>query len=230
MALTEDDIERYMLLTDDDIKRYVKNQGYVYFIHAEGTNRYKIGRSANPLTRLETLKKQSPFPLKIIKSYWAPDAINEERMLHEHFSIHRIHGEWFVFSDINRVFEFTKLYLAEIAFPYTELLISTCNQELTENEWLLDVMRRVFSDCTSVNDIVDCKIHIESIVDALNVAAESLFDIAFNTEEEKIASQNALSQVLLRYMRFAVFIFTESFDAKKRCCITTDIKSDFKSV
>jgi hypothetical protein len=32
------------ILTEQKLSRYQANQGYVYWIHAVGTNRYKIGR------------------------------------------------------------------------------------------------------------------------------------------------------------------------------------------
>jgi len=54
-----------MILTEDVLQRYRANQGYVYLIHAIGTDRYKIGRSVSPPVRLETLKKQSPYPLQM---------------------------------------------------------------------------------------------------------------------------------------------------------------------
>ncbi len=85
------------LLNQDVIKRYQTNQGYVYLIHALGTDRYKIGRSVNPVARFETLKKQSPYPLKIIECFWTPDAIADEKYFHEigWLSQKRKHGEWF---------------------------------------------------------------------------------------------------------------------------------------
>jgi hypothetical protein len=88
-----------MILTEDVIQEYRASQGYVYLIHASGTNRYKIGRSVNPVARFETLKKQSPYPLQIIECFWTPDAIADESELHKFFKDERVHGEWFDFQD-----------------------------------------------------------------------------------------------------------------------------------
>ncbi|UKP00970.1 GIY-YIG nuclease family protein [Nostoc sp. UHCC 0870] len=88
-----------MILSEEILQHYRSNQGYVYLIHAEGTNRYKIGRSVNPVTRLEQLKAQSPYPLRIIDSFWTPDAINDEKYFHEQYKEYRRFGEWFEFSD-----------------------------------------------------------------------------------------------------------------------------------
>lgn len=88
-----------MILLEETLQRYCSNQGYVYLIHAEGTNRYKIGRSVNPVARLEQLKVQSPYPLRIIDSFWTPDAINDEKSFHEQYKEYRIFGEWFELTD-----------------------------------------------------------------------------------------------------------------------------------
>jgi hypothetical protein len=84
-----------MILSEETFQRYRSNQGYVYLIHAEGTNRYKIGRSVNPVARFEQLKVQSPYPLRIINSFWTPDAINDEKSFHEQYKKYRRFGEWF---------------------------------------------------------------------------------------------------------------------------------------
>lgn len=71
-------------------------------IHAEGTNRYKIGRSVNPFARFEQMKVQSPYPLRIIDSFWTPDAVNDEKLFHEQYKNYRIFGEWFELTDCSK--------------------------------------------------------------------------------------------------------------------------------
>lgn len=70
-------------------------EGWVYLLHAEGTNRYKIGRSVNPITRCADIQKQSPYPLRIIKTRWTLDAIADEANLHRITAQYRVFGEWF---------------------------------------------------------------------------------------------------------------------------------------
>lgn len=77
-----------------------KNEGYVYLIEAQGINRYKIGRSVNPIARHSLLKKQSPFPLNIVDCFWTPDCVADEKYLHERMADYRVHGEWFEFDKI----------------------------------------------------------------------------------------------------------------------------------
>lgn len=77
-----------------------KNEGYVYLVEAQGMSRYKIGRSVNPIARFDLLKKQSPYPLKIIDCFWTPDCIADEKFLHEQMASYRVHGEWFEFDGL----------------------------------------------------------------------------------------------------------------------------------
>lgn len=74
-------------------------EGWVYLLHAEGTNRIKIGRSASPLQRYQVLKKQSPYPLKVIRCLHTVDAITDEAKLHEALAEIRVYGEWFEVKD-----------------------------------------------------------------------------------------------------------------------------------
>lgn len=74
-------------------------EGWVYLIHAVGTNRYKIGRSANPVARHRALQNQSPYPLKIVDSFWTVDTPTDEAYWHESLSKYRVRGEWFELSE-----------------------------------------------------------------------------------------------------------------------------------
>ena len=56
---------------------------YVYLLHAQGTNRFKIGHSQDPIRRQNAINNaSSPFPIKLITCYLSPDAHNEEQKLH----------------------------------------------------------------------------------------------------------------------------------------------------
>ena len=74
--------------------------GFVYVIHAIGTNRYKIGKSIRERQyRLRELRKQSPYPISLV--LWLPtdNPIKLEDALHKAFEWFRVHGEWFEFFD-----------------------------------------------------------------------------------------------------------------------------------
>lgn len=93
-------------------------EGWVYVIHAEGTKRYKIGRSQNPVSRHSILQRQSPFPLKLVSCYYTLDAITDEAQLHKKLVDLRVYGEWFEINstDENRilrcsVYSWTKIQL-----------------------------------------------------------------------------------------------------------------------
>lgn len=88
-----------MQLKEEFYEHYKKNNGWVYLVHAEGTLRFKIGRSINPIGRLSQLQGQSPYPLVIQECIWTPDAIYYEQYLHQEFGKCRVFGEWFEFVE-----------------------------------------------------------------------------------------------------------------------------------
>lgn len=73
--------------------------GYVYLIHAIGTNRYKIGRSINLQTRLQQLQKQSPYPLEIVKAFKTFNPSWDEAYFHDTYKDYKVYGEWFEFDE-----------------------------------------------------------------------------------------------------------------------------------
>lgn len=77
---------------------YSVSEGYVYLIHAEGTNRYKVGRTKSISRRIRELKSQSPYPLKLVDCYWSPDADSDEKWFHTLYGHWKVHGEWFDFD------------------------------------------------------------------------------------------------------------------------------------
>lgn len=71
-------------------------QDYVYVIRLPDTNKYKIGRTVDPVRRFRSL--QLPVKPEVVGLFPCPDGKNTERTLHKHFAKNRIHGEWFEFS------------------------------------------------------------------------------------------------------------------------------------
>lgn len=65
--------------------------GYVYFIWAG--NRVKVGFSANPFSRLSSLKTSISSPIE--KFIVVPGTMAAEQRLHRRFEKHHSHGEWF---------------------------------------------------------------------------------------------------------------------------------------
>jgi hypothetical protein len=79
----------------------LKRVGCIYLIEAVGTNRFKVGRSSNLGIRIEQLRNQSPYPLKIVKQFDSLDCITEEALLHKLLAPTRIYGEWFNLNETN---------------------------------------------------------------------------------------------------------------------------------
>jgi len=73
-------------------------QGYVYLIHAVGSNYYKIGKSVNPDRRILQIAPQMPFPVRFIHLWHSNFMSLGEAYLHRVFQEHRTNGEWFAFA------------------------------------------------------------------------------------------------------------------------------------
>lgn len=75
--------------------------GCIYFIHAVGTNRYKIGLTTRSVQeRLNRLNSsQSAYPLKLIASAKFSNVHAAEKEFHTKYSRNRVHGEWFEFTN-----------------------------------------------------------------------------------------------------------------------------------
>lgn len=114
-------------------------EGWVYLIHAQDTIRYKIGRSINPISRIQELQKQSPYPLEITQSFWAADAVVDEAILHERFNEYRVFGEWFEFSDATNYEGVSVFEQVEFSFygsPTISALCSATLEALCNRLWL----------------------------------------------------------------------------------------------
>lgn len=69
--------------------------GFVYLMHATGTDLYKIGLSANPIKRLYKLNGESPYEIKILHTIFVDSMLIAEGYFHRIFGAKRIKNEWF---------------------------------------------------------------------------------------------------------------------------------------
>lgn len=69
----------------------------IYFAHATGTDRLKIGFTAgDPLRRLKELQTGSPYPLDLLAAVEGGEA--DEARWHKDFAAERTGGEWFAMT------------------------------------------------------------------------------------------------------------------------------------
>ncbi|NEQ64793.1 MAG: GIY-YIG nuclease family protein [Symploca sp. SIO2D2] len=80
-----------------DDSHYRNKPGYIYLIHAQETDRYKIGLTTRSVEArfAELNSSQSPYPLEIIDWFETDNVTDDEEYLHEKFADYRVHGEWF---------------------------------------------------------------------------------------------------------------------------------------
>jgi len=74
-----------------------RSAGYIYLVHAIGTNLYKIGFAINPAKRIKDLSTASPFALKMLASREGSGTM--EQQMHRCLKEYRVRGEWFEFTD-----------------------------------------------------------------------------------------------------------------------------------
>lgn len=69
--------------------------GYVYLMHAKGTDMYKIGLSANPEKRSYKLNYESPYEIVLIHKILVERMLPVEEYFHRIFDAKRVKNEWF---------------------------------------------------------------------------------------------------------------------------------------
>lgn len=74
--------------------------GFVYLMHSS-SGHYKIGASANPQSRLRSLRTASPFDIRIVHTVYASDMFEAEKTLHTRYAGKRVSNEWFELSEFD---------------------------------------------------------------------------------------------------------------------------------
>ncbi|NER97848.1 MAG: GIY-YIG nuclease family protein [Symploca sp. SIO1B1] len=105
-----------------DDSHYRNKPGYIYLIHAQETDRYKIGLTTRSVEArfAELNSSQSPYPLEIIDWFETDNVTDDEEYLHEKFTDYRVHGEWFTF-DTKTLKQVRKEYRDDVGFSLPEL-------------------------------------------------------------------------------------------------------------
>ena len=126
----------------------------VYILHAEGTDRYKIGHAKNLTKRIRSLQTGCPFPLVVRKEISGGEEF--ERFLHEAFSKYRVNGEWFEFTedefrtiDALSPDDFYRVRAAWTLLRYETAFVENCtrpwiDQQILKVRQILDEMGLVF--------------------------------------------------------------------------------------
>ncbi len=105
-----------------DDSAYRNKPGFIYLIHAVGSDRYKIGLTTRSVqARLAELNSsQSPYPLELIDWFETPNVTEDEKHFHDKYSAYRVHGEWFEF-DQKTLKQIRKEYRDDVGFSFPKL-------------------------------------------------------------------------------------------------------------
>lgn len=82
------------------VRHHSKN--VVYFIHAIGSGRVKIGWAKDLLSRMHSFTCDSPFPVEVLTTF--PGVPSDELIYHQMFADYRVHNEWFLYNEQLREF------------------------------------------------------------------------------------------------------------------------------
>lgn len=92
-----------------DLPKLEHPAGYVYVIHdSEFSQRYKIGRTRDPATRMKAIYNILPGESDIVAIIKTADALELEKRLHDRFARQWMRGEWFAL-DRQHVMEICKI-------------------------------------------------------------------------------------------------------------------------
>lgn len=95
--------------------------GYVYLMHAVGTDMYKVGLSINPEKRAEKLDCESPHRVVLVHKILVDQMKRIEDYFHSLFRDNHVKGEWFRLDEFE-----VKMFCALDGNNETELIIQVC--------------------------------------------------------------------------------------------------------
>jgi hypothetical protein len=131
--------EQYPKFAEGLLKEYNRcngfvpyEQGFVYVIHAVGSNYYKIGKSINPDRRLLQIAPQMPFSTRYVKVWRSNFMSLAESHLHEWFKAKRANGEWFELEAQDLYILFDQLTEFNVKFAYARVISKILEQDREE--------------------------------------------------------------------------------------------------
>lgn len=95
--------------------------GYVYLMHAVGTDLYKVGLSIHPERRAEKLDYESPHKIVMVHKILVDSMKKVENYFHLLFSDNHIKGEWFRLDEFE-----VKMFCSLDGHDEAELIIQVC--------------------------------------------------------------------------------------------------------
>lgn len=118
-------------------------RGYVYLIHAVGTDYYKVGKSINPDQRILQIAPKMPFDVRFIRVWRSEFMSLAEKMVHKELAECRVNGEWFQLTRDWSQFAAASRSGAEPGYVYTPWVLSEGMSFLIRNAYFCDIYDRI---------------------------------------------------------------------------------------
>lgn len=77
---------------------FMRKPGCIYIIRCGNSRFYKIGFSANPIERLNSLQTANPYELQFEGLFYSPSAFRIEEDIQKKYAKYKRRGEWFALS------------------------------------------------------------------------------------------------------------------------------------
>lgn len=180
--------------------------GFVYLFQAKGTNRYKIGRSKNFVTRLQTIQGQSPFELELVDYFYSLDCTFDESYIHKQKKQYRVFGEWFELSSKDSTLE-----LNFMKSQFSENLAYSCLETFQYLQVDIDnfEFRCIFSGFTSETI---CRAKDIKGFQYFDTVVSNLPDLLNKTVRKRLNDEDynheAITNYAMEYIKFSVKTYT----------------------
>lgn len=117
---------KYPRVANQMIKEYNRvgglipfERGFVYLMHASGSNYYKIGKSSKPSRRILEIAPKMPFETEFVKVWRTYFMSVAETSLHRRFASQRANGEWFELEEEDLDILLSQNTANEIQYAYS---------------------------------------------------------------------------------------------------------------
>lgn len=166
-------------------------KNFIYFFKHNGFDAIKIGRTTGDSVnnRFDQMKTYSPFGCEIVGFFECENCVKKEREIHERFSSHRLHGEWFNISKemALSIIDFEDKSKVKVKKMFNEWL-SNENNNIHELTTLLKKASRSAANIPCIEDeIIEMYFSLPSEGDGTGMTCSEIVELIENRRGEKVS-------------------------------------------
>lgn len=131
------------------------------YVMQSGKDKYKVGISVNPLSRLTSVQTGSSDKVSVIFTYWSDEPFYYEKLFHQKFADYQIIGEWFKFDHKGFIKEMLDVLLGDC----DKTTVTTQTRLPSMNDYIVNYLDGkeivVVRDIPRPNNESDCAVAAE---------------------------------------------------------------------